>query len=70
MQTEFNDHDAETVNDAIRAIRANTGIDLFPASSMSVTELNATELYAILSRFFDAEFAAKLSTEARTRLGG
>ena len=41
MQTEFNDHDAETVNDAIRAIRANTGIDLFPASSMSVTELAA-----------------------------
>ena len=41
MQTEFNDHDAETVNDAIRIIRSTTGIDLFPASSISVTELAA-----------------------------
>lgn len=63
MQDEFNDHDAETVNEAIRTIRSNTGIDLFPARSPNA------ELHSFLMRSFCAKLAAKLEAEANARLG-
>ena len=56
--TDNAEYDSDAINNAIRIVRANTGIDLFPASSMSVTEL-AAKLEAEANARLGANHVAK-----------